>query len=49
MKQTILYDELLTADEKSSAIGILTKDYDCNTILFNQGTKRPCESCFLEC
>ncbi|PKB98727.1 kinase-like protein [Rhizophagus irregularis] len=48
-KQTILDDELLTENEKSEAIRILTKIYDYNKLLFNEGTKRICENCNQEC
>ena len=48
-KQTILDDGSLTIDEKTEAINILTKDYDYNKILRNEGTKRLCENCSLEC
>src|SRR3954451_2309033 len=48
-KQTILNDESLTVDEKSYAIKSLTIDDDRNKIRDNEGTKRTCENCFLEC
>ena len=49
LKQTILDDESLTIDEKNEAINIITIDYDNNKILRNEGTKRLCENCSLEC
>ena len=48
-KQTILDDESLTIDEKTEAINILTKDHDYFKLLKNEGTKRLCENCSLEC
>ncbi|CAB4418065.1 unnamed protein product [Rhizophagus irregularis] len=48
-KQTILDDELLTENEKSEAIRIITKTYDYNKFIFNEGTKRICENCNQEC
>ncbi|PKY50610.1 hypothetical protein RhiirA4_467171, partial [Rhizophagus irregularis] len=48
-KQTILDDESLTENEKSEAIRIITKTYDLNKLLFNEGTKRICENCSQEC
>ncbi|PKC55746.1 hypothetical protein RhiirA1_475089 [Rhizophagus irregularis] len=43
-KQTILNDESLTENEKSEAIRIITKTYDLNKLIFNEGTKRICEN-----
>ncbi|GBC39686.2 kinase-like domain-containing protein [Rhizophagus irregularis DAOM 181602=DAOM 197198] len=48
-KQTLLDDESLTADERTEAIKKLTINYDHNKLLFNEGTKRRCENCSLEC
>ena len=48
-KQTILDDESLTENEKSEAIRIITKNYDYNKLLLNEGTKRICENCNQEC
>ncbi|GBB89386.1 hypothetical protein RclHR1_16050003 [Rhizophagus clarus] len=48
-KQMVLNDESLTKNEKSEAIRILTKNYDLNRLIFNEGTKRICESCAQEC
>src|SRR4051812_31738090 len=48
-KQTVLADKSLTKDEKTEAIRLLTKAYDRNKILFNDGTKRICENCNQEC
>src|SRR3954452_12871002 len=47
--QTILNDESLTADEQSYAIGLFNRNYDRNTVFFDKGTKRLCETCLLEC
>ena len=48
-KQTVLADESLTNDEKTKAIRLLTRDYDRNKIIDNEGTKRICENCNQEC
>ncbi|PKK63985.1 kinase-like protein [Rhizophagus irregularis] len=48
-KQVILADESLTKDEKSEAIKKLTKTYDRNKIIFNEGTRRVCENCNQKC
>src|SRR3954454_3506053 len=48
-KQTILADESLTNDEKAKAIRLLTKEYDRDKILYNEGTKRTCENCNQQC
>src|SRR4051794_29886501 len=47
--QTILADESLTKDEKSETIRRLNISYDDNKIRFNEGKKRICENCQLEC
>src|SRR4051812_14484251 len=47
--QTILADESLTKDEKSEAIRLLNLGYDRNKIRCNEGKKRICENCQLEC
>uniref|UniRef100_U9TT43 Uncharacterized protein n=1 Tax=Rhizophagus irregularis (strain DAOM 181602 / DAOM 197198 / MUCL 43194) TaxID=747089 RepID=U9TT43_RHIID len=44
-KQTILAEELLTKDEKSEAIKILTASYDKSKLIDNSGTRRVCENC----
>src|SRR5688572_21677201 len=49
MKQTVLADNSLTKDEKTEAIRELTKNYDRDKILNNEGTKRICENCNQEC
>ncbi|RIA97966.1 hypothetical protein C1645_813514 [Glomus cerebriforme] len=36
-------------DEKSNALKVLNKDFDKFKILFNEGTKRICENCQVEC
>ncbi|POG71664.1 kinase-like domain-containing protein [Rhizophagus irregularis DAOM 181602=DAOM 197198] len=48
-KQTILGDESLTTDEKTEAIKLLAKYYDKEKVLYNEGTRRICESCNQEC
>ena len=48
-KQTLLTDKSLTKDEKTEAIRILNEAYDYNKVLHNEGTKRICENCQLEC
>ncbi|POG82933.1 hypothetical protein GLOIN_2v381128 [Rhizophagus irregularis DAOM 181602=DAOM 197198] len=48
-KQILLDDESLTENEKSEAIIIITKIYDYDKLLFNEGTKRICENCNQEC
>ncbi|PKY46974.1 kinase-like protein [Rhizophagus irregularis] len=48
-KQKVLADKILTNDEKTEAIRMLTKYYDREKILFNDGTKRICENCNKEC
>jgi hypothetical protein len=48
-KQIVLNDKSLTENEKSEAIKILTKSYDTNKILYNEGMKRICENCYQEC
>ena len=37
-KQTVLADKILTDDEKTEAIRLLTKNYDRYEISFNSGT-----------
>src|SRR5206468_1783718 len=49
LQQTILDDESLTKYEKSYAIKLLNKDLDYYKIFLNNGTKRNCENCLLEC
>src|SRR3954453_11931896 len=48
-KQTILVDESLTKDEKTEVISIITKEYDRDKILYNEGAKRICENCNQKC
>ena len=48
-KQTVLADNSLTKDEKTEAIRLLTKNYDRNKVLDNEGAKRICENCNQEC
>src|ERR1051325_4230911 len=48
-QQTVLADESLTKDEKTEVIRRLNMDYDRYKVLYNEGTKRICESCNQEC
>ncbi|CAB4441449.1 unnamed protein product [Rhizophagus irregularis] len=48
-KQTVLADKILTNDEKTFAIRNLTKNYDRDKVMDNDGTKRICENCKQEC
>ncbi|EXX66435.1 Mkk1p [Rhizophagus irregularis DAOM 197198w] len=48
-KQTVLADKILTNDEKTYAIRWITKNYDRNKVINNDGTKRICENCNQEC
>ena len=48
-KQIVLDDETLTLDEKTETIKLLTINYDHNRLLFNEGARRLCENCSLEC
>src|SRR4051812_30311533 len=48
-KQTVFADQSLTEDEKTEAIRLLTKNYDRDKIIDNEGTKRICENCNQEC
>src|ERR1044072_8711527 len=48
-QKTILADESLTENEKTEAIRSLTKVYDGEKVLRNEGTKRICENCSQEC
>ncbi|RGB33899.1 hypothetical protein C1646_703373, partial [Rhizophagus diaphanus] len=48
-KQTVLADKILTNDEKTYAIRWLTKNYDRNKVILNDGIKRICENCNQEC
>ena len=48
-KQTVLADKILTNDEKIETIRLLTKDYDRDKVMDNDGTKRICENCNQEC
>ncbi|POG57699.1 hypothetical protein GLOIN_2v1849122 [Rhizophagus irregularis DAOM 181602=DAOM 197198] len=48
-KQTLLDDESLTENEKSEAIRIITKLYDEEKIVYNEGTKRICKNCNQKC
>ncbi|RGB41508.1 hypothetical protein C1646_752065, partial [Rhizophagus diaphanus] len=48
-KQTVLADKILTNDEKTEAIRLLTKNYDRDKVIFNSGAKRICENCNQEC
>ncbi|GES80106.1 kinase-like domain-containing protein [Rhizophagus clarus] len=44
-KQTVLADKILTNDEKTEAIRLLTKKYDRDKVIDNSGTRRICENC----
>ncbi|GBB88538.1 hypothetical protein RclHR1_15070007 [Rhizophagus clarus] len=48
-RQTVLADKILTNDEKTEAIRLLTKNYDRNKVIRNDGTRRICENCNQEC
>ncbi|CAB4422022.1 unnamed protein product [Rhizophagus irregularis] len=48
-KQTVLADKILTNDEKTYAIRLLTKNYDRDKVMNNDGTRRICENCNHEC
>ena len=48
-QQTVLDDETLTEDEKTYAVKLLTRDYDRNKVMDNEGTRRICENCNQEC
>jgi hypothetical protein len=48
-RQVVLADESLTEDEKSEAIRLLNETCDEMKILYNEGEKRICENCQLEC
>ncbi|RGB28563.1 hypothetical protein C1646_796863 [Rhizophagus diaphanus] len=47
--QTVLADKILTNDEKTYAIRLLTKYYDRDKVIDNDGARRICENCNLEC
>ncbi|GBC00367.1 hypothetical protein RclHR1_03830006 [Rhizophagus clarus] len=48
-KKTINEDETLSKDEKIDAIKILSKRYDYDKIINNEGKTRVCENCQKEC
>ncbi|EXX54062.1 Mkk1p [Rhizophagus irregularis DAOM 197198w] len=48
-KQTILADKILTNDEKTEAIRVLTDNYDRDKVMEDDGTRRICENCNQEC
>ncbi|RGB42662.1 hypothetical protein C1646_738416 [Rhizophagus diaphanus] len=48
-KQTLLADKILTNDEKTYTIRWITKGYDRDKVMNNDGTKRICENCKQEC
>ncbi|POG80598.1 kinase-like domain-containing protein [Rhizophagus irregularis DAOM 181602=DAOM 197198] len=48
-QQTVLADKILTNEEKTEAIRLLTKDYDRNKVIDDDGTRRICENCNQEC
>ena len=45
----VLADKSLTKDEKIEAIRRLNGNYDNEKLFYNEGTKRICENCQLEC
>src|SRR5688572_25819114 len=47
--KSILADKSLTKDEKIEATKILNEYYDQRKLVYNEGTKRICENCQLEC
>ncbi|GES73032.1 kinase-like domain-containing protein [Rhizophagus clarus] len=48
-KQAILNDNSLTNDEKTEAINLITRAFNSDKILSNEGTRRLCENCSKEC
>src|ERR1700743_3698820 len=48
-KKTINEDTALNKDEQIDAIRILSKRYDYDKIINNEGKKRICENCQKEC
>ncbi len=48
-KKTISDDISLTDDEKSDTIKLLSKRYDYDKVINNEGIKRICENCAQEC
>src|ERR1051325_10806966 len=48
-KGAILNNESLSEDIISEVIRLLNKDYDYNKLLYNEGKKRPCKDCNMEC
>src|SRR5437868_7490069 len=48
-RETVHADEFLTEDEKSEAVILLNENHDRYKILYNEGKKRVCENCKLEC
>uniref|UniRef100_U9USB2 Protein kinase domain-containing protein n=1 Tax=Rhizophagus irregularis (strain DAOM 181602 / DAOM 197198 / MUCL 43194) TaxID=747089 RepID=U9USB2_RHIID len=49
IKQKILENESLTKDEKWKAKKIIEQDHDYIKVISNEGKKRLCENCALEC
>ncbi|GBC31525.2 kinase-like domain-containing protein [Rhizophagus irregularis DAOM 181602=DAOM 197198] len=48
-KTTIYEDETLNDNEKNEAIRILSKRYEYDKIIYNEGERRTCENCQNEC
>ncbi|GES80119.1 kinase-like domain-containing protein [Rhizophagus clarus] len=48
-KQFVLDDKILTNDEKTYAVKLLTENYDYYKVVYNSGTKRICENCNQGC
>ncbi|EXX58854.1 polo kinase CDC5 [Rhizophagus irregularis DAOM 197198w] len=48
-KNTIYEDETLNYDEKNEAIRILSRRYEYDKIIYNEGERRTCENCQNEC
>ncbi|EXX74217.1 Cdc15p [Rhizophagus irregularis DAOM 197198w] len=48
-QQILLADKILTSEEKTFAIRSLTKNYDRDKVMLNDGTRRICENCNQEC
>ncbi len=48
-QKTTLADKSLTKDEKTEAIRQLNETYDRDKLICDEGIKRICENCQLEC
>ena len=49
IRKTVLADKSLTKNEKIEVIRIINEGYDRLKLIYNEGTKRICENCQLEC